>query len=42
LHEVYVAVMLVAAVTLALALFYPAGFSPTRPAGRSAAGKAAS
>ncbi|MGH7037556.1 MAG: MDR family MFS transporter [Stellaceae bacterium] len=32
LHEVYLVVALIAALVLAIALFYPAGLSPTRPA----------
>ncbi|HZU91575.1 MAG TPA: MDR family MFS transporter [Stellaceae bacterium] len=32
LHEVYLVVALIAILTLALSLFYPAGLSPTRPA----------
>jgi EmrB/QacA subfamily drug resistance transporter len=34
LHEVYLVVALIAVATLALALFYPARLSPTRPAAR--------
>jgi hypothetical protein len=34
LHEVYLVVALIAALTLAVSLFYPPGLSPTRPAER--------
>jgi EmrB/QacA subfamily drug resistance transporter len=35
LHEAYLVVALIAVLTLAVSLFYPAGLSPTRPAARS-------
>jgi hypothetical protein len=31
IHEVYLVVAVIAALTLAISLFYPAGLSPTRP-----------
>jgi EmrB/QacA subfamily drug resistance transporter len=34
LHEVYLVVTVIAALTLAVSLFFPAGLSPTRPAAR--------
>lgn len=34
LHEVYLVVALIAALTFAVSLFYPPGLSPTRPASR--------